>query len=365
VKQFGQMNAYKSAANQSESYIARCGGNGPDITDGANGCISTTTAPAPVFVPDTAAFTCKNDLDGTIIKKENGREVTKISDAAFNNLISEGNYSTLSRTCMSGMNMTKVFKNKAIFQYDIFYFDMTDVNMTETFEDADVPDSNLYEMCLPMMSASQETDLKQLAEENIQGRSWVLKKAINRTCDCFNTNCGNSGTCIDNYLGAAKTYKCICTKDYAGENCTELIYPPKNLPKIIITFTGVQITNSEFLKDDLKQLAAEKLNIHPSQIEVEIIFVTTARRRNADGSATVTYTITDSDVTDFANLQNDDVFLNASMSVSDDSDDKSSSPYLGLIIGLSVGGALLLSAIFYFIWKRWYSSATGINYLHL
>jgi len=62
------------------------------------------------------------------------------------------------------------------------------------------------------------------------------------------------------------------------------------------------------------------------------------------------------------NLNNDDVFSGASMSVSNDSDDNSSSPNLGLIIGLSVGGALLLSAIFYFI--RFKSTSTGINYLH-
>ena len=315
-------------------------------------------------VPDEDVITCNSFVSGTIIKKENGRRVTKVSTADFNNLISDGNYSALSETCMSGMNMTKVFKNKTIFQYDIFDFDMTDVNVTETFEDAEFPDSNLYEMCLPIMSASQETDLEQVAEKKIPARSWVLKKAINRTCDCLNTNCGNSGTCIDNYLGAAKTYKCICTKEFTGENCTESISPLVNLPKKIITFTGVKITNSEFLEDDLKQLAAEKLNIHPSQIEVEIIFPPTARRRNSDEYATVVYTVLDSDETDFDNLQSDDVFSGASMSVSNDSDDDSSSPNLGLIIGLSVGGALLLSAIFYFIRTRYYNPSAGINYLH-
>jgi len=342
--------------------------NGASCSDGAGSytcsCVTGFTGDHCnfLFLSNTAPFTCKNNSDGTIIKKENGREVTKISDTAFNNLISEGKYSTLSKTCMSGMNMTKVFKNKTIFQYDIFDFDMTDVNVTETFEDADFPDSNLYEMCLPMMSASQEIDLDQVAGKNIPTRSWVLKKAINRTCDCLNTNCANSGKCFDNYLGAAKTYKCICTNEFSGDNCTESISLPENLPKIIITFTGVKITNSDFLENDLKKLAAEKLNIHPSQIEVEIIFVTTARRRNADDSATVTYTITDSTQTNFNNLNNDDVFSGASMSVSNDSDDNSSSPNLGLIIGLSVGGALLLSAIFYFI--RFKSTSTGINYLH-
>jgi hypothetical protein len=49
------------------------------------------------------------------------------------------------------------------------------------------------------------------------------------------------------------------------------------------------------------------------------------------------------------------------MSVSDDSENDSSSPNLGLIIGLSVGGAFILSVIIYFIRTRYYNPSSGIH----
>lgn len=147
-------------------------------------------------------------------------------------------------------------------------------------------------------------------------------------------------------------HKCICTKDYTGANCTISTSRFINLPKIIITFTNVQITYTIYLNDDLKELAAEKLLVHPTQIDVKVIFPPTARRRNADGFATVTFTITDSNATNFSNLKDDDVFFGASMSVGDDNNDEPSSSNLGLIIGLSVGGGVFLSVIAFIIYKQ-------------
>ena len=264
-----------------------------------------------VKLDNTAKVDCKNFSFDEVVEKKNGRQFKKVNRETLLDFIEKGDFQNVSTVCTSNItNMTGFFKNSTIFENDISNFDMKEVNVTETFSDATFPD-DLYSVCLPRMTDAQYQELENLKKAGT--RDWVLKKAENRTCACLNNPCGTDGECFNNLVENSTEYRCICPSTRSGETCQT--QKPKSNPnrRATIVFRGVNIENSTSLVEDLKKLASDKLNIHPSQITVNVVFSNPGRRRNGN-TATVTFTVDDTSITDATALQDESIFDQSTLS---------------------------------------------------
>ena len=316
----------------------------------------TTTVTTDGFNDDAGYVDCSDAEVGIERKGRNGKRFAKKSVGEINDLLAQQDFAALQTVCTSGIsNMTAIFENSTVFEYDIFAFDMKEVNVSEAFAQVHFPE-DLFHVCLPLMNQSQYDEI--IALGNIeQGRDWVFSKAAQRTCDClFDPNlCKNGGECFDKtFVSAGETsYSCVCTTGFTGPNCEER--KREFLERtFILEFKGVQIVNTTQVLNDLKFVIAESLQVHPSQIEVSISYepqnTTFRRRRNANNNATVIVEVT-KETTKEALTQAAETLKNTTAPFRDSGvfvkqafiDGGGSSDSLGLIIGLSVGGFVLIA----------------------
>ena len=327
----GPCQNYEICANElMGDYSCRCANNyyGPSC--------------ASIKLNNSEKVDCSTLIVGAHLEKKDGRKFEKIDTATFHSLIEAGNFESLAEKCTSGIsNMLGVFKNKTIFQHNIFDLDMNAVNATAAFADAEFPTGALYSICLPRLKDQQYQELENLNRVDI-ARRWVLKKAANRTCACLKSPCKNGAKCFDNPVGSVVEFRCVCPNRFEGSTCNISKSVSNENRQVTISFTNVRLEDSSYLQDDLKNLASDKLGVHTDQITVEVAFPITSRRAV---DASVTFTIDATSLSDAAALQQEAIFKDATMNfaVSDSSSDMP----LGLIIGLSVGGVALLSGMVY------------------
>jgi len=312
---------------------------------------------------------CKTAEVGITSTGRDGKSFTKTDISTINMFLQTGNFSALQSVCTSGLaNMSRIFQNSTIFQYDIFAFDMKSVNVSEAFQEVHFPD-DLFRMCLPLMNQSQYAEI--LALGNIQeGREWVFNKAADRSCDClFYKPCQNGGECFDKKItdaSAGESYSCVCTTGYTGQSCG--VQKQENLERTVtIIFEGVQLVNSSFAVNDLRLLFAETFQVHPSQIQVTVFFPAQNNRRrdtltaNADINVEIT---TSTPVKDIAVQANSlpSLFANATVKIQENVMGDDSTP-LGLIIGLSVGAVVVLAGLVAFYRHNAKQRAAGFSRL--
>lgn len=345
---YGPCQQGKICVNGNNSYACTCGDNYYGI------------ACEFVKLNNSEKVDCASFKLGEVLEKKDGRKFKKVNVETLLTLIGAGNFENLTETCTSNItNMTGVFKNKTIFQHNILDLDLNAVNATEAFADAEFPTETLYSICLPRLNDGQFEELKNLNKVDI-ARQWVLKKAVNRTCGCLKSPCKNNGKCFDNPVTSIDEFRCVCPNSHNGITCERSKSISNQNRQVKIVFTNFQLENSTFLSDDLKNLVSEKLSVHPNQITVKVMFSNT--RRRAAENANLTVIINGTSLTNANALQQDAIFKNATMlfSVQDDASSSSKLP-MGLIIGLSVGGGiLLLGGIVYGIKKLFNGQQTYI-----